>query len=191
MESIDTIYLDMDGVLADFVGGLAAVLDTCPKFNGEDDLAANFGMPTNQIWRKIDAAGSDFWSGLEPYPWASDLVDAARAFGRFAILSSPSWCGSSVVGKMAWLDRHVRTKTSAMPFSDYVFTPDKTHCARPGVVLVDDRQSVVDGFRAAGGRAMLLRQPWNRGGLSATEIIEQIKQLKQLKQCKIGPQAVS
>jgi len=156
-----TFLLDMDGVLVDFIRpALAAhdrldVLDDWPA--GTWDISAILGISIDAFWEPVHAAGAEFWSELDAYDWADELVELLRAHGRFFILSSPSPHASCAAGKIAWLQARF-----GRDFRDFLIGPRKWLCARPGSILVDDSDTNVDRFALYGGQAILFPQPWNR-----------------------------
>jgi hypothetical protein len=168
------IFLDMDGVLCDFIGPAAAL-------HGRDaraldwaagkglDLAAQtskvFGLGLDAFWWPIHAAGEKFWAELELTPWASGragLVASALRLDDCVVLSRPSSCPTSAAGKALWLRRHFDGRF-AVP-SGAILCARKELLAGPGRVLIDDDDRNVAAWRAAGGAAVLLPQPWNAAG---------------------------
>ena len=110
---IKEIYLDLDGVCANFV---QASINAC-GFGGtvsHDDIVTwdyykdNFGISANQFWSDIDARGEAFWAGLNPYPWFNQLVDAcidAVGSENLFICTTPSQSPFSFSGKASWIDQ--------------------------------------------------------------------------------------
>jgi 5'(3')-deoxyribonucleotidase len=161
-----TIFFDMDGVLADFVGGsLRAHGKTLPHAECRWDFMCQVGFASGgdpAFWSPL--SNPDFWANLDPLPDGLALfARAVAAFGadRVGILSS-GLCPGSCDGKREWLRRH-------LPGLDRraVFCTEKHLCAAPCKVLVDDHDPNVAGFLAPptgrpGGRAVLVPRPWNR-----------------------------
>jgi len=158
--AIDQILLDMDGVISDFVTAALTVHDRLDAFenwpDGEWDIPTVLGISGSQFWKKIDARGHRFWSGLAPYSWTHELVDAIRGTAPFTILSSPSMHAECPTGKINWLREHLETG-----FHDFMFGRSKHLCAKPNAVLIDDSDINVDRFRTCGGHAILFPQRWN------------------------------
>ena len=159
---INRIFLDLDGVLADW-------LSPAVRAHGRDpdevlaawpastyDLAKVLGVSTNALWKPIHAQGAAFWEQLEPYPWVHDMVRGCQEFAPTTILTSPSLDPMAAAGKVAWMQRVL-----GRDFRDFLIGPDKPSCARPGAVLIDDRDSGCEDFIAAGGNAVVFPQPWN------------------------------
>ena len=154
------ILLDMDGVVADFVSaalsihGRPELIGDWPV--GEWDIAHVLGISRSQFWGQIDQIGFGYWAELAPYSWNNDLLALIKEFGRMTILSSPGMGVEAPKGKILWLRKHVEPG-----FSNYLFGHQKYLCARPGSVLIDDRDKNVEQFRSHGGNAILFPQVWN------------------------------
>lgn len=161
---IEHIFLDVDGVLADWVGGV------CDLFGVDyEHLISNWGdewgihneidVPPAEMWRRIDENGLQFWSNLNPFPWAQDLLRCCQKIAPTTILTSPSLHHSCAAGKVRWMDRHL--SQDGRPFRDFLIGPDKSVCARPGALLIDDKLSNCRQFEMAGGGYILFPRPWN------------------------------
>lgn len=97
-------------------------LDSWPP--GERDVPKALGISRRKFWSVIDGEGSDFWAGLEPYPWFSDLVQMVGDIAPFSVLTAPSLAPSSVKGKVRWMYEHfpsIRGKR----FTDFLIGPQK------------------------------------------------------------------
>lgn len=81
------IHLDVDGVLADWQSAAIRLFDQDPVEVHASwppdvwDLATVLGISTNQLWRAVDAAGSNFWANLELFPWSLDLTSGTSSRG--------------------------------------------------------------------------------------------------------------
>lgn len=145
------VFLDMDGVLCDFVGGVAALFNKPSPQAGDpaQPLHEYIGVPKGLMWNRIAESGAKLWENLEPLPWANDLVALARSAGEVMIATSPSLQAASLSGKLTWLQRRFGVK-----FRDFVISPQKYLLARPQHVLIDDTEHHVSAFREAGGQAV-------------------------------------
>jgi hypothetical protein len=159
---INHIFLDMDGVLCDFVGAALRIhkrldaLEAWPK--GEWDIAKVLGISTEDFWATIDHHAEHFWADLQPYPWMNDLVRLLESFGiPITIASSPSYDPYSAAGKLMWLKRHLPQFKRR-----YLLGSEKHLLAMPGTVLIDDNDDGTLRFSDAGGWAVLFPQPWNQ-----------------------------
>jgi 5'(3')-deoxyribonucleotidase len=156
------IFLDMDGVLADFIGSALRV-------HGREDLLRSgdpipyetwnsIGITEAEFWGRIDECGISFWADLEPYPWAAKLVEMAIAADEVIVATSPSESHYSDAGKKLWLQRNFRgvlRRKYMMGEHKHLFG----HC--PGAVLIDDNDHNIDRFSNCGGYGLIVPQPWN------------------------------
>lgn len=177
-----TVYMDMDGVLCNFVRSILRLFDVPDEVTdaqlwaqhpGEYQIQKVLGISVNQMWDRVEESGSDFWANLLPYPWMEGLWRAAKTHDRYVcILSSPSYDPQSLAGKLMWLQNKDRF---GRRFRDHVFTGEKQLLARPDAVLIDDSELKINAFIAAGGQGLLFQQSWNTGGLSFMDIIERLE----------------
>lgn len=159
---LERIFLDLDGVLADWAtpairacgGDPATVFSSWPV--GTYDLAEALGISTSAMWRAVDMQGAKMWATLEPYPWCGDLFGICEDLAPTTILTSPSTDPSAASGKTRWLQSVFGTG-----FRRYLIGPDKAACARPGAILIDDSDANCEKFRASGGDAIVFPQIWN------------------------------
>lgn len=157
MMDFDYIFLDMDGVITDFVEAAGVAIGHPNHVPQRWDYFETLGMTQDQFWEHIDARGEDFWTNLRPYPWFLELFGAMQRQGRKVfITSTPSRARWSASGKIKWLRTHLNDT-----YNDYIFLTDKTVLAGPGRVLVDDNERSCVAFREAGGKAVIFPQPWN------------------------------
>lgn len=157
-------YVDMDGVLCDFVGGVRELL-ACeedvfiptdadwPK--GEYDICNAAKITPKLMWTYIDKC-PEFWERLAIMPEAIEMFSELQGIGRTFVCTSPSLHASCVAGKLRWLQ-----KLFGYPFRDYVFTTHKELLAHPNAILIDDHDQNCKKFVDCGGRAILYPQPWN------------------------------
>lgn len=131
------IYLDCDGVLADFNRGAEAVLGMPP-----DRFTRRFGLKA--FWSRL-ASAPDFFGSLEPLPDANLLFEAVQHRRPVILTGLPrgAWAEPQ---KRRWAERHfpgveVITTSAALK---------REHC-HPGDVLVDDNKRYADLWEAAGG----------------------------------------
>lgn len=159
-----TIFLDMDGVVADFVSAAIRLnTDTPPdkiieKMRGSYDIEHALGIPPKEFWERI-SHDNHFWWQLELTPEAHDIVKLASdkvGSKNVYFLSSPSLCPWSHWGKASWIKEHFPTFMTRT-----ILCNDKQLLARPASLLIDDSDAKVDKFRHSAGKAILLPRPWN------------------------------
>jgi FMN phosphatase YigB (HAD superfamily) len=170
MTTVNRIFLDLDGVLADWASAAIRAHGHDPVAiyagwqPGTYDLADVLGISGNAMWGPVNDAGADFWANLQPYPWCRPLMDLCTSLAPTTILTSPSKDPAAASGKTRWLQAQFGSD-----FRSYLIGPDKVSCARRGAVLIDDADKNCDGFRAAGGSAIVFPQKWNIGHRYATD----------------------
>jgi 5'(3')-deoxyribonucleotidase len=173
----DRFYVDLDGVLVDWMGAASEVLGVNPKdWVPGKELHVSAGISKSEMWRRIDAVGADFWANLEPYPWAMDLWQAVSSVGEARICSTPSFHPSSAAGKVMWMH-----KFFGSDFRDYTLMKDKYVLANPRSVLIDDKDEHIQNFNREGGVGILFPQHWNSRARDAHRNIDIVyQQLEQL-----------
>ena len=131
------LYLDCDGVLADFDKGATAVLGLPP-----DPFQKRHGPV--RFWRKL-AAAPDFYFGLPLMPDAMELFDAVKHLHPVILTGLPrgNWAA----------DQKVRWAAEYFPGTKIITTMarDKRDHAREGDVLVDDQIKHRHLWEEAGG----------------------------------------
>lgn len=165
--SVRFCFLDMDGVLADFVGGICRAHGRSTPYDdphsyGIFDMEKLWGMSIEEFWSPPkEDLGMEFWSGLAKTPEADQIVElAVRYFGtkNTCILTSPSQHPSCVPGKRVWMKQHYPKLAN-----NILFGSAKRFLAGPDRVLIDDRDKNVEEFKKYGGHAIRVPRAWNMG----------------------------
>ena len=131
------LFLDCDGVLADFDKGATAILGMPPKaFEKRHGLG--------RFWAKL-ASAPDFYFSLPLLPGATELSDAVKHLDPIILTGLPrgNWAADQ---KMRWAEKHfpgVRMITC--------MARDKRNHAKEGDVLVDDNSKFRHLWEQAGG----------------------------------------
>lgn len=131
------LYLDCDGVLADFDKGATAVLGLPPRaFEKRHGLG--------RFWQRL-AMAPDFYFGLPLMDDALDLFEAVRHLGPVILTGLPrgNWAADQ---KVRWAAKH-------FPGTRIITTMarDKRDHAREGDVLVDDQTRHRERWEEVGG----------------------------------------
>lgn len=153
-------FLDLDGVLTDFVG--ASLAHHGKQLRMKDvrwDFPSQIGFSGTWASEFWDPLGHDFWADL---PWTGEgkslLLGLEDLFkDNILILSSPCKTVGGVEGKVKWI------KDNLPDYSRKFFIgPQKHLLASPQHILIDDHDGNTDKFDAHGGRSVLVPRPWNR-----------------------------
>lgn len=158
------LFLDVDGVLADWVGG---VFDATGVEPGVWDTVGHGLLPTEHQ-AEVDAvmATRSFWAHLRRYPWAEELVMTARELASSVVFcTQPFDSAECLAGKYDWLSRHF-----GATMDNIVFTRNKWRLANPTSLLVDDNVDNCNKFHLRGGHSIVFPQPWNTIGKDFSDV---------------------
>lgn len=167
------IYLDVDGVVADFVGATAKLFDFDPAVVDRWDYYPAIGHTEQTFWDRIKSAGVDFWRSIEPYEWANELLAKLNEVGPVTLLTAPpprtDIRGQMIAGRVDWI--HARFGDR---FENYFVGRPKERLAAPDAVLVDDSDANFVDFCRAGGHGILFPQPWNANRHATNDRIKHV-----------------
>jgi hypothetical protein len=131
------LFLDLDGVLADFDAGAKAVLGMLPR-----EFEARYSR--SEFWRRL-ARAKDFYASLPLLPDAMVLFDAVKHLEPTILTGLPlgNWAAPQ---KVRWAAQH-------FPGTKIITTMarDKYKHMTGMDVLVDDRADHRERWKAAGG----------------------------------------
>lgn len=146
------LFLDLDGVLADFDAGVVAVTGKLPH-----------QQPVRTMWREL-AAAPDFFATLAFKPDGGALWAFCAPFRPTILTGLPlgRWAAPQ---KRRWVAERLGPDVPVIT----CLSRDKARTAAPGRVLVDDRLSLKNGWEEAGGAFI--------HHISAAESIEALKAL--------------
>lgn len=160
---IERVFLDVDGVLADFIGPALAhhgvIFDPKTYPPGLWDIWKFVGCTEQEFWA-FD--GFEFWRDLPVYPWAKPLVDGLEQLvgqQNICLLTSPSVNAMCINGKREWIAKHFPAYSKQV-----LFGSAKQFCAHPSTVLIDDSDGNCKKFMEAGGHVVTFPRVWNAFG---------------------------
>ena len=145
-----TIYIDMDGVVADFDALARAVV----KNNNFDTLAERW---PDDSWEQIKKY-PHFYRAIPKMPKADDMMRLAERFrdelgwNLYMLTAIPRLndIPDCFWDKIGWMREYY--PNIIVRFGPY--SEDKQHHCRPGDILVDDRTSNCGQWRSSGGHAV-------------------------------------
>jgi len=155
------IFLDLDGVLVDFNGGVQKwynITFTEEEQNvWEYDLKSH-GFDHDAFWQGL---GYDFWKNLEWTLEGKEIFSLVQAYNEnITIMTAPPWSSPGAVdGKKEWMKKNLHYIWKKRRFA---FTSRKDLFAHPGAILIDDKEENIDEFRKAGGYGILVPRQWNK-----------------------------
>ena len=156
------VYIDMDGVLADFFGGVE-------KMYGVEHWKQLTSDKTKDLKKEVidRITGTDFFATLPIFGSAGELISMVKEFtgGKFSINTSPlrgDHTNSSKYKKL-WIQNNIEQP------DDIIITGRKESYAKDKAsgtpnILIDDRPVNIDRWQNAGGYGILYQA--NRDSLS-------------------------
>ena len=159
------IYLDMDGVVANFDKRFEDLSGMTPS-----EFISKYDK--NAFWDLIDEKHKiAFWRGIEVMPGADRLVNYVAQY-PYEMLTAPSAKKQSVIGKSLWIKDKVGTLYPSQPKVTYRAAKEK-HNVKPELtkfdILIDDKKSTIDRWDAKGGTAIFYQ--------NADQVINDLKKL--------------
>jgi len=160
------IYLDMDGVVADFEQRFEDLAGMSPE-----EFKDKYGK--NTFWDFIDEGDNKikFWVGIPPMEGAKQLVDYVSKHD-YVMLTAPSVKKQSRLGKALWIRNHTGDIFPSKPTVIFKAAKEK-HKVKPSLtekdILIDDKVSTIDNWNTAGGTGILYQ--------SAPQVISALKKL--------------
>jgi hypothetical protein len=149
------IYCDMDGVLCDFDKRFKEFSNGIPP----EEFEAQHGK--KEFWKLISNQGVGFWVGISWMPDGRQLWSYIKKHNP-SLLSAPSMEESSRLGKRLWVRNNIPGTKLILRSAE-----QKQESANPNAILIDDRPSNIEQWRAKSGIGIL--------HTSANETIKQLK----------------
>ena len=159
------VYLDMDGVLADFFGGVEFLY-------GVEHWKQLTNDKTKDLKKEVidRITGTDFFAVLPKFPTADALIDMVKKFtgGKFSINTSPLRGDheNSAKYKKVWIANNIE-----QPDEIVVTGRKETYAKNKGTgtpnILIDDRPINIQKWQAAGGYGILYQA--NRDSLTKVQ----------------------
>jgi hypothetical protein len=137
------IYSDMDGVITDFDERFMKYSKGIPPSQYESENGKE------AFWDLITKEGVKFWVGMDWMPDGETYWKYIKKYNPI-LLSAPSREESSKLGKRLWVKKNL-PGTKLM----LAYAKDKQKEAAPNHILIDDRKSNIDEWRANGGIGIL------------------------------------
>jgi hypothetical protein len=152
-DATPTVYLDMDGVLADFFGGVE-------KLYGVQHWKDLTSDKTKDLKKEVidRITGTDFFATLPKFPTADGLIDLVKKFtgGTFSINTSPLMGDHENSGKYkkVWISNNIEAPAETI-VTGRKETYAKDKASGTPNILIDDRPVNIQKWQAAGGYGIL------------------------------------
>lgn len=153
---IQRIYLDMDGVIADFTSAILARFGIYDYHPRKWDFYEDLGIKKRQFFAAC--ASHEFWVNIPETPWAMRLYNALSRYAPVTIATHPTHSPESLSGKVEWLQERFGNE-----FGDYMLCGggSKHLLAAPSALLIDDNEEYCEAFQDRGGAAILFPATYN------------------------------
>lgn len=163
------LFLDMDGVLVDFVNPALQALGRTEKDTdiAHWDMAQQLSISNNEFWKAQDQL-PNFWLDLKPYEGAKDFYRQLTAMTDVYICTSPSLHDNCASHKLRWLDEHLGRDARMSA----IVTAHKSLNACLGRILIDDSVKHIETWEKEGGWTFLFPRPWNTKRHQAQTVAE-------------------
>jgi hypothetical protein len=147
------IMIDLDGVMCNWT---KAACKACgldyeelkEELKKEDNVENH--ISEDEMWKKIDAKGEEYWTELELYPWANKLYKKLQEKSPYVcFLTSPAENEISLSGKAKWVKKHFDNTT------EFLIGKPKWYCANKNTLLIDNSKKNTDKFDDFNGNTFL------------------------------------
>lgn len=167
------IFIDMDGVVADFDSEARKIMNLTDE---EVALAQASGRYPDEKWALIRSY-QNFYRNLPKMPKADGMINVGRSFRNLlgyelrmlTAIPKDNDFPQAFSDKMLWMqERYPDITVWFGPYS----TDKHQHCTGPEDILIDDRSSNIDEWRAAGGKAVHVTEDYEQAIRDALKILE-------------------
>ena len=171
MNTIDRIFFDMDGVLADFARGVRELAGV-PGFT---DLEKHTKDEDDAMWEKARGV-EHFYLRLDPIAGSLEMLGKVNAAypGKCEILTGipKPWRGiaSSGEDKIAWMKKFFK---ESIPVNIVLSEEKPEFCRGAGSVLIDDMRKNIRGWEKAGGTGIRFERGMAGDILNILKMIEE------------------
>ena len=157
------IFVDIDGVLADFVAGVAKLIPDYDDKRYESDSKYR-----SMMWKaveKFSKEGGELWYELPLMHDAKELWEYIRKYNPQILSATGRKSYGAGRQKRAWIKKHFGNVKVNLTEK----AREKAQHAKKGYILIDDKLKAIDPWKAAGGI-----------GIHHTSTANTIAQLKKL-----------
>lgn len=164
---IDKIFIDMDGVLADFDRGVKELLNLEP-LNQEE----NHPELTEQLFQAIQSYPDFYWN-LKPIEGAIELLNDLKEKYTIEILTGIPKPERGIVeakdNKVKWIEKYFGKE---IPVNAVLRKDKRNFVENNRCVLIDDFTENIEQWEKAGGIGILFK--------SANQVYEELERIEQM-----------
>lgn len=163
------IFIDLDGVMTDFVQGFHKALgleynpENYPYTLGKYDIfdqIANVHNIDHAIFERI-LNDQDFWKGLPKTKEADEILSICEKFSQnIVFFTNISYnMENAIIGKYLWIKNNYPKYINNI----LIGSVNKNILSFPGSILLDDCDENINNFNALYGIGILIPRKWNSG----------------------------
>jgi len=167
------IFLDIDGVLANFCSGAFRAHNKVwtPDLPKNWNFYKAWGMTTDEFWAPLE--NEEFWHNLHYFWWTKVLYEKCTQLCEDVIFSTtPCKSPYCAVGKLKWMKDLIKHEPDP---SEYFLGSQKHLLAGQDRILIDDYDCNCEEFENSGGHALLWPQPWNTANYDIREAFKKLE----------------
>ncbi len=186
---IEHCFLDLDGVIVDFVNGALRALEIKSSANllyrqhpGEWDMAKILGIEHKKFFEPMN---EEFWANLGWLPDGLSIVKMLeKRYGQsnIYIWTSPTDNVGCAEGKRRWVTTHMEPHYR----HNLIIGWPKHFGAASDTILVDDRDINIKKFAARNGNVCLVPRLWNSLHAVESQTLEYIEKAIYDKRSTLG-----
>lgn len=152
---LPTILVDVDGVLADFVGGVLREIGISSRYESIHDLDLSKCLSKLQYECMQEMCHlPGFCTSLEWYPSAKNFVGLLNKIGYCYALTTPWECSTWCAERVDWLNPYIK--------KEKVIFAHAKHLVRGDILIEDNPYNVMAWKNLNPDKlAILLNRPWN------------------------------
>ncbi len=190
-----TVMLDMDGVIANFIGGAISAHGQDFQHDDVDEwnwYEKHWGMSDEDFWIPLNS--ERFWVTLRRYSWSCHVLEVIKeelgSDVEICFCTNPGHFVGAIPAKIRWL-KNEGFMGDDCHTQQFIPTSRKGRLAKPDVLLIDDSGLNVQEFALDGGQAILFPQPWNANRCHVGQRIGYLKEQLKLIANEAGTEQTS
>ncbi len=141
------VYIDMDGVLCDFLGAVSTSLNIPIKTHQDWEIHRE------ACWQTIAQQGESFWANLKWLPGAKKMWESIEAICDPIILSAyptiKDMRQDAIIGKILWLSGNISDKVAMRAIICHV--SEKQLYKGNNNIIIDDNKQTIDQWHPSTG----------------------------------------
>ena len=145
------IYLDLDGVVANFFKQCLTLFNRDDTEYSEWYFWKDWNLTDDEFWNGINDS-PEFWAEIPTYSWTTTILSVVKYYDpEYKVLTSPHDHHTCYSGKCKWVQEHLGISVPKR----CIFTKEKHLLAKKNRILIDDGQDNIKKWTDEGGIGLL------------------------------------